>query len=329
MSGRAKILVGSAAGIALAIALLAVGVQRFGWSPVPNAVPPNAPAPTEEVSARPAENAAPQALPSTAEAAAPPSAPPMVVPFTWAASRQGNEIRFSGHVPSAEDRALLLDRVRRAIEGAVVVDEMTEAAGFEVPSGFAGVVRAAVGALVELRSGSVELSGRRLGVRGEALDKQALAAVEESFEDLPVGVEASAVSVTAAPVSPYRFAAQRVPGKIILSGYLPSAAARAEIAGRIGARFFHEQVVDQARLADGAPAGFAASAAFALDQLAQLATGEAAVTEEGVRVTGDMLYAQAAEQLRDRIARGAPNGARAFAQIVVRGPSAPGAEASP
>ena len=263
--------------------------------------------------------------------ARPATALPVVRPFTWSASRQGAEVRLSGHVPSAQARKVVLGLVHRAFEGVSVVDDMREADGLDAASvSFKAAAAAALGALAELQTGSVELSDRKLGIRGEALDKQGLAAVTAAFQNLPGGLEASGVSVTAAAITPFGFTAKRVPGAVILTGHLPNAEARAEVARQVRARFFHEQIVDRARLADGAPAGFVDSAVFALDQLAHLASGEAVVTGDSIRVTGDMLYAQAAEQARGRIAKTAPGGVRGIAEIKVRGgPVAVRADALP
>lgn len=254
---------------------------------------------------------------------------PVARPFTWAASRRGNEVRLSGHVPSLKARAAVLEILRREMNGVSVVDEMREAAGYDSSVEFSTAAGLALGGLAQLTSGSVDLSDATIGIRGQATGKDALAAVTTAFASLPSGLAASAISVTAAVIAPYTFVAQRAPGVVILSGYVPSPEARAEVARQVRGRFFHEQIVDRARLADGAPANFAASAAFALDQLAQLAAGEASVTGDHVRVTGDMLYAQAADQVRDRVAKNAPAGVRGSAEIKVRGQSTVRAEASP
>lgn len=312
-------------GIAAVLAVIVAGFWSF-WRFAPEPSLKDGMVAADRPQAPTAERADPATgAPTTGAAvnagsdATPGTALPVVRPFTWSASRQGTEVRLSGHVPSPQARKAVLDLVRRGIEGVSVVDDMREADGLDPLVSFKTAAGAALAALAELRAGSVELSDRKLAVRGEALDKQGLAAVTAAFENLPGGLEASAVSVTAAAIAPYSFTARRVPGAVILSGYVPSAETRTEVERQVRARFFHEQIVDRARLADGAPAGFAASAAFALDQLAQLAAGEASVTGDGVRVSGEMLYPQAAEQIRDRIARGAPGGVRAFAEIKVRG----------
>lgn len=331
MRGRGKILAWAAGGIAALLALAMVGAQHWTPAQAPEMPPQRAPASSAEdrTTAATPQAALPDAERTAATAATPAVEVPVARPFTWSASREGNEVRLAGHVPSAEARRDLQNLVRRTIEGVSVVDQMREAGGLDASVSFGRATAAAAAALAELRSGRVDLSDRRLGIRGEARDKQGLAAVTAAFQDLPAGLEPSAVSVTATPVAPYAFSAKRSPGAIVLGGHVPDAGARAEIERQIRARFFHEEIVDQTRLGDGAPAGFVASAAFALDQLAQLGTGEASVTADGVRVAGDMLYAQAAEQIRDRVARGVPGGARGFAEIKVRGQATVRAEASP
>lgn len=324
---------GGAAAVVLTIGAWLFGAPLLRSNRTLEPKPPVAMAPAERApDAGPASPTGGSALDAAAKNATPPSnAPlPLARPFTWAAVRQGSEVRLTGHVPSEEGRVSVLARLRRELGDVAVVDETRVAAGYDSPVDFATAAGAVLGGLAHLRSGRVELADRTVRARGEAPDKEALAAVTGAFASLPRGLVSAGVAVTAAVVAPYVFSAERAPGSLILTGHVPDAEARAEIARQIRTRFFHEQVIDRTRLADGAPAAFTASAAFALEQLAQLATGEASVTAEGVRVTGDMLYVQAAEQTRERIARGVPGGARGFAEIRVRGQAITvRAEASP
>jgi OmpA-OmpF porin, OOP family len=254
---------------------------------------------------------------------------PTVSPYTWAAERQGQEVRLTGHVPSDAVRAEMVAIARREIGDLPVIDRTQVAAGRAPGLDFVAATGAALAGLAQLQEGRVELTDSRLAIRGKAKDKAALAAIDVALRNLPRGLQPGSVSVTTPTAAPYAFSVQRTPGAVILSGYLPDAAARAEIAKHIRSRFFQEEIVDTTRLADGAPPHFAAAAALAVDHLSQLAVGQASVAEGMVRVAGEALYAQAAGRMRDTIAKEAPNGWRGVADIKVRGASTARAEISP
>lgn len=122
----------------------------------------------------------------------------------------------------------------------------------------------------------------------------------------------------AVPAGPYRFSARREAGALVLGGTVPDSATRDEILRSAREQFFHERIVDDMRLSDGAPRNFADGARFALGQLAQLASGEASVVGTSLTVEGDVLYAQAAEDIRLKTRKGAPAGFTGSAEIRTR-----------
>ena len=64
----------------------------------------------------------PETGPNPGAAATPATPLPVVRPFTWSASRQGSEVRLSGHVPSPQARKAVLDLVHRGLEGVTVAE---------------------------------------------------------------------------------------------------------------------------------------------------------------------------------------------------------------
>jgi hypothetical protein len=248
----------------------------------------------------PAEVAAPKPSPpgQVAEARpASPDAPPRVQPFRWSATSRDGEIVVSGHVPSAGAR----DEVRRAageaFPGKQLVDGLEVANGSPPHLEFGAVTRFALSQLADLRAGSVELLDSTLSLRGEGTDRDAPArAVAALRKSLPGGAEAGVVAVTVTPPSPYVFAARRETGALILTGYVPDEAARDAIRQLVRTRFLTEPLVDKLRYASGAPRGYLAGVSFGLEQLSGLASGELNVNGTTLRVSGESLYAQAAEQ---------------------------------
>jgi hypothetical protein len=125
-----------------------------------------------------------------------------------------------------------------------------------------------------------------------------------------------AIAAAAAP-APYRLSFRREPGRLVLSGSIPDAATRQEVAALARERFFQERIVDETRILPGAPQGFAAGARFALDQLSHLASGEAALAGTALTIEGESLYAEAAEEIARKVRR-APGGFTGSAEIRIR-----------
>ena len=134
--------------------------------------------------------------------------------------------------------------------------------------------------------------------------------------DLRDGLRVAAVP--AAPAGPYRFSARREAGVLVLGGTVPDSVTHDELLRSARERFFHERIVDEMRLRDGAPRKFREGVRFALDQLAQLASGEASVVGPSRHVEGDVLYAPAAEDIRLKTRKGAPAGWTGSAEIRAR-----------
>jgi len=133
-----------------------------------------------------------------------------------------------------------------------------------------------------------------------------------------VRVAPPAPPAPAVALGPYRFSARREAGTLVLSGTVPDAATRDEIVRLAREQFFHERVVDETHVAAGAPPRFRDGARLALGQLAQLASGEATLAGTSLRIRGDALYAQAAEDIRHKTGRNAPAGWAASAEIRTR-----------
>jgi hypothetical protein len=133
-----------------------------------------------------------------------------------------------------------------------------------------------------------------------------------------VRVAPPAPPAPAVALGPYRFSARREAGTLVLSGTVPDAATRDEIVRLAREQFFHERIVDETHVAAGAPPRFRDGARLALGQLAQLASGEATLAGTSLRIRGDALYAQAAEDIRHKTGRNAPAGWAASAEIRTR-----------
>ena len=140
--------------------------------------------------------------------------------------------------------------------------------------------------------------------------------------DLPPPVERLAIlqspdTIKSASVvdRSYRFAARRQGRTLFIEGYVPDERTIEQLLAFAREKFFNVAVSNQAQLHAGAPSGFMAGARFALEQLSFLATGEVILRDKSIRLSGEGLYSETAEQTCAKFASLAPGGWNGTASI--------------
>jgi outer membrane protein OmpA-like peptidoglycan-associated protein/co-chaperonin GroES (HSP10) len=245
-------------------------------------------------------------------------------PYLWSAERQGARVLLTGAVPDNTTKAATAAAAARAFPGAVVEDQQRLA--FGAPFGFTAAATSLLPELGRLSQGKVTLSDLNLCLEGAAATSEQFANLQGRIAETPPGFTRQACAITPPSVSPYLWsAAKAASGAITLSGFYPSDAVRQEInqAARLSAP--GATVTDQMQPALGAPAGFAAMAAFGLGQLGRLQEGAASLSDATYSITG---RGPAAFDACDALARGAgaglPQGfALGAAQIACPSPPPP------
>jgi OmpA-OmpF porin, OOP family len=246
--------------------------------------------------------------------------PPRVSPYGWSAARKGEMVALEGFVPSGEARAHVIEKAGAIAAGAAVSDAMRIGSG--APSGdFLGAVDVALAELAKLASGKVALSDSGLSVEGAGRANVLAAMIEEDAKaTLPRGFSLTKIEVADGLASPYVFAATLKDGTLTLTGYVPDAAARDEICAvaKKGAA-----VIDELKLAAGAPKDFARAVAAALPALERLSSGVLTLSDNGVTLKGEALFAGAAADIGPRLASALPQGFASAAQLTARDPGPP------
>lgn len=246
--------------------------------------------------------------------------PPRVSPYGWSAARKGEMVALEGFVPSGEARAHVIEKAGGIAAGAAVSDAMRIGSG--APSGdFLGAVDVALAELGKLASGKVALSDASLSVEGAGRTNVLAAMIEEDAKaTLPRGFSLTKIEVADGLASPYVFAATLKDGTLALTGYVPDAAARDEIraVAKKGAA-----VTDELKLAAGAPKDFARAVAAALPALERLSSGVLTLSDNGVTLKGEALFAGAAADIGPRLASALPQGFASAAQLTARDPGPP------
>ena len=212
---------------------------------------------------------------------------PKVETFTWTARRRGNRIRIMGHVPNRATRKAILGVAKANFPGFEVVDRMATVRGVPSVDAWLGGVSFALKQLAALKRGDVHLEDLDMWIAGEAEDVASYRAVKSALaNNLPKGIKLINDLVTAPVVSPFTWSAQLADGRLVLAGYVPSEAARAELLAAAKAGFGSMIIVDQMQPGDGAPKGWANAAVASVRELARLQSGSAEMKDAALVVSG-------------------------------------------
>ncbi len=137
---------------------------------------------------------------------------------------------------------------------------------------------------------AVAVAGRDVAVSGEVLRTDAQAQLLQSV-DSEFGVRRADGALRAAqPVRPYAWSATRDGSRVTLTGLVPDNTTKSANVAAAARAFPGAQVVDEQRIAFGAPAGFTAAASAGIAELGKLSSGKVTLNDqnfcfEGVAAT--------------------------------------------
>ena len=246
--------------------------------------------------------------------------PPRADPFVWSADFDGERIVMVGYVPDEIVHGELLATVRAKLPGAAIEDGTAVASG--EPTGFAEAATFAIGALARLRRGGVTLDGLALDVTGDAKSVDEYEALLSSLNGpFPVGMTVVAAAVLPAPVTPYGWEATRSDNSVVLSGYVPNAAMRDELAATARTLFAGLEIDDQTRVATGEPRmDWMGAIKFAMGELTRLRAGRVTIGDATYAIEGEALSADSYLAIRETNAKTLP-ASLALAGAEVRPPT--------
>jgi outer membrane protein OmpA-like peptidoglycan-associated protein len=270
-------------------------------------------------------------------AAPPPPPPPPPVALSWSAVKNPTGIVLSGMAPSAAARAAVAAAAVIATTGTVTDNLVVQGnidGNIASPPDYAAATNFALGQLAALSTGQASIDGPALVVTGNAPNAAIKTGVDAALAAaLPAGMRLARADVVApapppppAPVVaappppppvPLVWAAAKDNNGITLTGLVPSDAVRSAIVAAARAATTGA-VIDNMRLQAvvATPPDQAASAAFALQQLGRLSTGQAALAGPALTLSG-IAGSPDAKRMVDQAMTGTLPGAARLAQVGV------------
>ena len=163
----------------------------------------------------------------------------------------------------------------------------------------------------------IVIDGRDVTLTGVAPDDAALRLAVESA-DRVFGVRVVDAKVTVVPLAdPYVFSARRDGDRVTLTGSVPSEESRAALLSWAKQAMPGATIEDKLTVARGAPANFAAAAAFAVGQLADLKTGAAELAPAGYSIGGEPRDPATYGRLKEALKSALPAGLKVVSDKLV------------
>ena len=232
---------------------------------------------------------------------------PLIEPFAWAIERDGAFVILSGYVPSEEARRTVRSLVAVILPQAAIDDRTELARG--APTEFQSGVKFALRILANLATGRVALAGVSISADGLALDLPRFEAADEIAKGaLPPGLTLVGAAIRPPLASPYVLSVTVSEAVVVIAGSVPSAESADRLTNSIIEAFAGMAVENRTQLASGAPEAFELIADHVLRLGSLLASGEVALTESRLSVSGRARSPEAYEELLALLQEAQPGG---------------------
>ena len=221
-------------------------------------------------------------------------------PFVWSVNFDGKSVTMVGFVPNTIVHETLLATTKATLPGIPILDSVAVASG--EPPGFAEAASFAIGALERLSQGGVTLDGLNLDIAGTAKSVDDYDVLLNSLEpaSLPAGLKAVSAAIAPAVASPYGWQGEKSGAKVVLSGYVPSAAEREDVAATARIMFAGAAIEDQVRVAAGEPRmDWIGAIKFAMGQLGKLERGKVSLGDQTYAIEGEARSAETYAEILD------------------------------
>lgn len=240
---------------------------------------------------------------------------PEVKPYNWSLTRDGDNLSFGGYIPSADLRGKLMTAAKAAFPSGVFNDATSLARG--AGDNFEKLTSLAMAPLAFLNKGSAEIVDSKISITGEAPTPEAYRSAVAAALAIPADLVGK-MDIQRPEVRPFGFKAERGPGSLVLSGFVPDEKTHESVIDLAKRLFFATAITDKLEEARGAPANFGDAVTTALSQLSRLETGVAELVDGSYKLNGVALYEKAADQINKAAQQALPAGFTGASAVTVK-----------
>jgi len=240
-----------------------------------------------------------------------------VADYRWSAMASGDgRVRLAGDVPSEDARRALIGAARKTFPGATISDDMRLARGSIDRNAWLEGAVFSLRSLSELKRGEAQLAMLNLSIAGEAKTSDAYRHVRSALQNRrPSGLGLSRDAVTPPMVRPFVWDIKKSGAGIALTGFAPSDEDRERIGARVKSLFGSMTIADDTDIGDGAPEGWRKATEVALNQLAQLRTGEVSIRDREMVFSGEAADEQIASAVKRTLKLDVPQNFKIVEQV--------------
>lgn len=244
--------------------------------------------------------------------------PSMAEAYVLEVARAGTGVELIGLMPNEDARAEVLAEAARLFGDGQVRNRLQIADGAPRMD-WIGAAKFALAQVLGLSGGSARISDHSYSITGAAATGETFEAIHVALgRTLPASLVLATSLVSAPLASPFRFVAAVGPDVVTLSGVVPTPEMREAIATAAEARFAPRQIVVEARLASGAPAGFEEAVIAGLQAASRLEGGLVELNDLAVSVGGTAPYAGAVDRIESQLRDALPDGFRLTSNLTAK-----------
>lgn len=244
--------------------------------------------------------------------------PALAEAYVLEVARAGTGVQLIGLMPDEDARAEVLAEAERLF-GAGEVQNRLQIADGAPRMDWIGAAKFALSQVLGLSGGSARISDHSYSITGAAATGETFEAIHlELARTLPASLVLAESLVSAPLASPFRFVAAVGPDVVTLSGVVPTPEMREAIVAAAEARFAPREIVVEARLASGAPAGFEAAVIAGLQAASRLEGGLVELTDLAVTVGGTAPYSGAVNRIETQLQDALPDGFTLTSNLIAK-----------
>jgi hypothetical protein len=207
--------------------------------------------------------------------------------YVFRVSREKNQLKLRGTIPSAADQKTVIGMVRASFPGLKVSEKTQIDERGPDREAWLGGVSFALRQLAMLDTGVAVLHNTELSLHGVAGSTEKYAAVQSALTtEVPRGVELKGAVIAPPSVQPFTWFAKFRQGGLALSGHVPNKAEQDALNGLAEELFPGSHVVSAMEVAAGEPAGWGSAVRQCLRVLSRLEAGSLTVSDSNVQIEG-------------------------------------------
>ena len=229
--------------------------------------------------------------------------PSIIENYVFSARYDPKVLLIEGVVPSDSVREMVSKTAGSYFPSLEIKNKLSLGSG--APAGWAKALLLSLSQLSKLDAGVATIQKTDVRLEGLAKDKETAQNVRRKVRsDYPIGYKVSDIITIKEPeiplVSPFEFRADDNGTQIILQGVVENEQQRQKILSQAEQTFAGRTIIDQLKIARGAPEGFLDTAIIGLQMMSSMPKGAMVLSDKNLKITGETTNQDLFAQFKNR-----------------------------